>query len=120
MDDLVQRLQTAGREVPTAGGLLHEAAERIEKLTAGVVEQCNANTKLRVEMEQLERENEANERNLCQLTDDLAASRRENAELRKQLQAEHERQHRVWTEIERQQSEKALQKLTDFSQEHGL
>jgi hypothetical protein len=35
------------------------------------------------EMARLERENEANERNLCQLTDDLAASRRENAELRK-------------------------------------
>ncbi len=46
-------------------------------------------------IEQLERENEANERNLCQLTDDLAASRRENAELRKELQAEHERQRRV-------------------------
>lgn len=27
---------------------------------------------------------------------------RENAELRKQLQSEHERQHRVWTEIQSQ------------------
>jgi hypothetical protein len=50
-------------------------------------------------IEQLERENEANERNLCQLTDDLAASRRENAELRKELQAEYERQRRVWPSL---------------------
>jgi hypothetical protein len=35
------------------------------------------------QIEQLERENEANERNLCILTDELAAARRENAELRK-------------------------------------
>jgi hypothetical protein len=34
-------------------------------------------------IKELERENETNERNLCQLTDELAEARRENAELRK-------------------------------------
>jgi IS1 family transposase len=33
------------------------------------------------------RENETNERNLCQLTDELAAARRENAELKAKIES---------------------------------
>lgn len=58
MTDLVQRLRTEWAH----SDLTQVAADRIEAL---------------------ERENAANERNLCQLTDELAAARRENAELRK-------------------------------------
>jgi hypothetical protein len=38
MNDLVQRLHTAGREVPTSGGLLHEAADHIEMLEKVIAE----------------------------------------------------------------------------------
>ena len=63
MTDLVQRLKSGYTGFATpVNDMCNAAADRIEKL---------------------ERENEANERNLCQLTDELAASRRENAELRK-------------------------------------
>ncbi len=53
-------------------------------------------------IEQLERE----ERNLWKkwmaCGSEVARLERENAELRKQLQAEHKRQHRVWAEIQSQ------------------
>jgi hypothetical protein len=65
MDDLVQRLRRYSLRSGYAR-YCHRAADRIE---------------------QLERENETNERNLCQLTDELAVARRENVELRKQLSA---------------------------------
>ena len=38
-------------------------------------------------IEQIERENETNERNLCQLTDELADARRENAELKAKIES---------------------------------
>ena len=62
MTDLMQRLRTPWTKPAHTPPEFAEAANHIEKL---------------------ERENETNERNLCILTDDLAASRRENAELRK-------------------------------------
>lgn len=79
MTDLVQRLRHI--KSPTCG----EAADRIEQLTAGVVEQCNVNLDLRMKLEQLERMNSVKELNYQQAVDDLAAARRENAELRKQV-----------------------------------
>lgn len=50
-------------------------------MTEGEQRMAKALEKAHWRIKELERENEANERNLCQLTDDLAAARRENAEL---------------------------------------
>jgi len=98
MTDLVERLHTAGREVPSGGNLLHAAANRIQWLEAERDELSQLAAQANKRIEQLEASlRKANsqfehfEREWYLRGDRIEALERENAELESKLaKAEHD------------------------------
>jgi len=86
MTDLVQRLHTAGREVPTAGSLMHEAADRIEQLEKAAITGAEALLLLEKaadHIEHLQRLVDADTAEILKSAGRIEALERENAEMRK-------------------------------------
>jgi hypothetical protein len=113
MTDLVQRLRT---DFDVYGfRLLIESADRIEQLETALAE-CRDAMPSPAPGERPEQSwSEAIGDPLAvpaYVKEVVARIERENAELRKQLQAEHERQARVWTEIQSQYRDHSPLSLT--------